>query len=138
MNELLPLARSLGALCLLIGLLAAALWAVRRYGIVLPGMVAERPEKRLALVERLAVDGKRTLLLVRRDNTEHLLVSGPEGVQVIERRIASAQKRHCDYPAGSLHVPADPPPASDNTARLRAVSRATDRAQRMAQLDAAL
>jgi flagellar protein FliO/FliZ len=138
MTELIPVARSLGALCLLIGLLAAALWAVRRYGIVLPGMVAQRPEKRLALVERLAVDGKRSLLLVRRDATEHLLLTGPDGVQVIERKIAPVPTPRADLRPDAQDGLADLPPAPDSTAQIRALSRWSDRARRMAQMDAAL
>lgn len=83
---LLPLLRMFGALALVLGGLAGALWAVRRFDLRLPGRIgiAPRPERRLALVERLAVDSRRSLVLVRRDGREHLLLIAPEGHVVIE------------------------------------------------------
>jgi len=83
---LLPLLRMVGALVLVLGGLAGALWAVRRFDLRLPGRigVVARPERRLALVERLAVDPRRSLVLVRRDGREHLLLIAPEGHVVVE------------------------------------------------------
>lgn len=83
---LLPLLRMVGALALVLGGLAGALWAVRRFDLRLPGRIglAARPERRLALVERLAVDPRRSLVLVRRDGREHLLLIAPEGHVVVE------------------------------------------------------
>ena len=83
---LLPLLRMVGALVLVLGGLAGALWAVRRFDLRLPGRIglAARPERRLALVERLAVDPRRSLVLVRRDGREHLLLIAPEGHVVVE------------------------------------------------------
>ncbi|MET4666589.1 flagellar biosynthetic protein FliO [Sphingomonas sp. PvP056] len=83
---LLPLLRMFGALALVLGGLAGALWAVRRFDLRLPGRIglAPRPERRLTLVERLAVDPRRSLVLVRRDGREHLLLIAPEGHVVVE------------------------------------------------------
>jgi len=83
---LLPLLRMVGALAIVLGGLAGALWAVRRFDLRLPGRIglAARPERRLALVERLAVDPRRSLVLVRRDGREHLLLIAPEGHVVVE------------------------------------------------------
>ena len=83
---LLPLLRMFGALVLVLGGLAGALWAVRRFDLRLPGRIGltARPERRLALVERLAVDPRRSLVLVRRDGREHLLLIAPEGHVVVE------------------------------------------------------
>ncbi len=82
----LALLRMVGALALVLGGLAGALWAVRRFDLRLPGRIglAPRPERRLALVERLAVDPRRSLVLVRRDGREHLLLIAPEGHVVVE------------------------------------------------------
>ena len=83
---LLPLLRMFGALALVLGGLAGALWAVRRFDLRLPGRIgiAPRPERRLALVERLNVDPRRSLVLVRRDGREHLLLIAPEGHVLVE------------------------------------------------------
>lgn len=94
----------LGALLLVLGLLAAALWTVRRYDLTLPQawlgrLAGPASDKRLHVVERLAIDQKRSLLLVRRDETEFSLVIGPEGVTVLEtgmkvKRIGDATAPH--------------------------------------------
>lgn len=86
--DLMPLLRMLGALSIVLGLLAGAPWAVRRLGVRLPGAVgAGGPGKRIELVERLGLDGKRSVALIRRDGREHLLLLGPEGPLVIETSI---------------------------------------------------
>jgi flagellar protein FliO/FliZ len=46
------------------------------------------PERRLAVVETLVLGPKQRLLLIRRDNVEHLVLAGPDGASVIEQSIA--------------------------------------------------
>lgn len=79
--------RTLGALGLVLGMLATALWVVRRYDLKLPGRVTGGGRKRVELVERLAVDAKRSVALIRRDGCEHLILIGPEGHATIETGI---------------------------------------------------
>lgn len=81
------LARVLGALALVLGLLVVALWAVRRFNISLPGSLASRQDKRLAVVEQLSIDAKRKLLLLRRDGREHLILISAESALLIEAGI---------------------------------------------------
>lgn len=79
--------RTMGALGLVLGMLATALWVVRRYDLKLPGRVTGGARKRVELVERLAVDAKRSVALIRRDGCEHLIFIGPEGHATIETGI---------------------------------------------------
>ena len=68
----------------LIGLLGIA---VRRFGI---GRTMPRPrgrDRRLQVVEAAVLDSKRRLVLVRRDNTEHLIILGPGNDVVVETGI---------------------------------------------------
>lgn len=74
--------RTFASLALVLGMLAAALWAVRRFDLRLPGRAAA--SGRLQLVERLSLDPKRSLVLVRHDGREHLLMLGPEGMSAID------------------------------------------------------
>nr|WP_246350459.1 flagellar biosynthetic protein FliO [Sphingobium boeckii] len=74
---------------IVLGLLAGALWAVRRYDITLAGGLMGKfmnaaPAKRLSLIERLPLDGRRSIALIRRDNREHLVLMAPEGVLLLE------------------------------------------------------
>ena len=57
----------------------------RRFGV--PGVTRATAEKRLSIVETLMVGPRQRLFIVRRDNVEHLVLSGPEGATVIENGI---------------------------------------------------
>lgn len=71
------------------GLIAAAI-AARGYlsGIpALSGVFGPTPDRRLDVVEHAAVDNRRRLVLVRRDNVEHLIMTGGPVDVVIETGI---------------------------------------------------
>ena len=102
--DALVLFRTFGALTLLLGLLAGALWAVRRFNIRLPGAVTRQPERRLELVERLGIDQRRSAILIRRDDREHLVIVSPEGQVVVETLEARApDKAPRTAPTGERH-----------------------------------
>lgn len=79
--------RTIASLVLVLGLMMAVLWALRRFG--LAGMVPRVGQtRRLAVVETLSLDGRRRLVLVRRDGREHLLLLGGGVDVVVEQGIA--------------------------------------------------
>lgn len=82
--DLLSLFRTIGGLGAVLGILAGALWLVRRYDLRLPGRAVGARERRLELVETLPVDARRMIALVRRDGREHLVLIAPEGHLVLE------------------------------------------------------
>lgn len=92
--EVAALARTLGALGIVLGLLAGALWLVRRYDISLPGRVGAGPApgRRVTIVERVQLDARRSLVLLRRDDREHLVVLLPDGLALIESGIPPAKQ----------------------------------------------
>lgn len=51
-----------------------------------------RPPPRLAIVDHANVDGRRRLILVRRDDTEHLIMTGGPVDVVIETGIAAPER----------------------------------------------
>lgn len=73
------------ALIFVVGLILAVAWALRRFG---PGALqaagGTRRKRRLALVESLAIDARRRLVLVSRDGREHLLLIGGGTDVVVE------------------------------------------------------
>jgi flagellar protein FliO/FliZ len=81
--------RFVAALVLVLGLMLGVLWLLRRFGF--GGMVA-RPgaRRRLAVVETMAVDGRRRLVLVRRDDVEHLVLIGGSQDLVVEQGIPAS------------------------------------------------
>lgn len=76
------------ALLFVLGLIAALALAGKRFGFGNRGPTLRGSTKRLAIVETMALDPKRRLVLVRRDGTEHLLLLGASGEQVVETGIA--------------------------------------------------
>lgn len=82
-------ARFVVALALVLALIAAATWFARRY--LASGFIGNLGgRRRLSVIEYAMLDGKSRLVLVRRDDAEHLLVLGPSGATVVETGIRSA------------------------------------------------
>jgi len=72
-------------------LIGAVAWGVRRYATNRLGANPNRGRMpRLAVIDAAAVDGRRRLVLVRRDNVEHLLMIGGPSDIVVEPNIVRA------------------------------------------------
>jgi flagellar protein FliO/FliZ len=87
--EMMSLLRAVLALILVLGLIGAAAWAVRRFG---PGgLFGARPTKarRLGVIETLALDARHRLVLVKRDDRQHLLLLGPAQCLVVEQHVTA-------------------------------------------------
>lgn len=88
------------AVLALIGLVT---WLVRRFAGNRLGTGANRGRMpRLAVVDAAAVDGRRRLVLVRRDNIEHLLMIGGPSDIVIEPNIVRASPPQQQMPRAPL------------------------------------
>ncbi len=74
-----------------LALIAALAWGVRRFAGNRLGANTNRGRMpRLAVIDAAAVDGRRRLVLVRRDNIEHLLMIGGPTDIVVEPNIVRA------------------------------------------------
>jgi len=80
-------------LAVIVVLIALVVWGVRYYGSgsVRPAVRGRLP--RLAIIDTLPVDNKRKLVLLRRDNVEHLvLIGGPSDIvvepSIVRQRVA--------------------------------------------------
>jgi flagellar protein FliO/FliZ len=74
-----------------LALIGAGAWLLRRFGGNRLGTNANRGRMpRLAVIDAAAVDGRRRLVLVRRDNIEHLLMIGGPTDIVVEPNIVRA------------------------------------------------
>ena len=87
------------AAMLLVLALAGAAMLVKRYGANATALKSglklkvgkwdfSQSPRRLAVVETLMLGPKQRLFIIRRDNVEHLVLSGPEGTSVIEANIS--------------------------------------------------
>jgi flagellar protein FliO/FliZ len=83
--------RFLIAFVVVIGLIALTAWLVRRFGGERLGTGSARGRQpRLAVIDAATVDGRRRLVLIRRDNVEHLLIIGGPTDVVVEQNIVRA------------------------------------------------
>src|SRR3569833_2218283 len=114
----LPLAaRFFIAYLVVLALIGVTAWVVRRFGASRQGGGARGSRQpRLAVIDAASVDGRRRLVLIRRDNIEHLLMIGGPSDVVVESNIVRA--------AGS--APREPgridaPPVRENPRALQQV-----------------
>jgi flagellar protein FliO/FliZ len=79
------------AFVVVLALIGATAYVVRRFGGDRLGAASSRGRQpRLAVVDAASVDGRRRLILIRRDNVEHLLMIGGPTDVVVEPNIVRA------------------------------------------------
>ena len=100
------------AFIVVLALIGGAAWLVRRFAGNRLGTNANRGRMpRLAVIDAAAVDGRRRLVLVRRDNVEHLLMIGGPTDIVVEPNIVRATP-------GRDQMPQRPPSGGEQSPRL--------------------
>jgi hypothetical protein len=75
---------------IILGVIGAIWWTVRRFGSGRLGSNTRGRQPRLAVIDYASVDNRRRLILVRRDNIEHLLMIGGPTDIVVEPNIVRA------------------------------------------------
>lgn len=102
------------ALLFVLALIMATAWLLRRmgFGHAMPGPARQR---RLSVAEVMPLDAKRRLVLVRRDDVEHLILLGAAGDVVVESGIRAGFR---DAVAAAVKAadPAPDGPAPDEAA----------------------
>src|SRR5690242_13978670 len=97
------------AFIVVLALIAGTAWLVRRFGGNRLGPNGNRGRMpRLAVIDAAAIDGRRRLVLVRRDNVEHLLMIGGPSDIVVEPNIVRATPGRDQIP--QRPAGAEPPP----------------------------
>jgi flagellar biogenesis protein FliO len=103
-----------------LGLLALAFWLLRQFGggrLVSGATRGRRP--RLAVIDQATVDSRRRLVLIRRDNVEHLLIIGGPSDVVVEQNIVRAATAERETGRPEPGLPGAPAPRKARTADLR-------------------
>ncbi len=85
--ELTELFRFVGALAFIIGLIALCAFAAKRLGLATGGLTSMGGRKRLGVAEVKVIDAKHRLILIRRDDREHLILLGGDRDLLIETGI---------------------------------------------------
>ena len=103
------------AFVIVLGLIGLTFWLIRRFGTARVGAAAQRGRQpRLAVIDAAPVDGRRRLVLVRRDNVEHLLMIGGPSDFVVEQNIVRAVPVN---PPRDVPVPRAEPSRTPETGR---------------------
>ena len=108
----------------MIGLTA---WLVRRFGANrLGGGGARGRQPRLAVIDAATVDGRRRLVLIRRDNIEHLLmIGGPTDLVVEPNIVRAVGSREVTREPARLAAPRRPTPPVESSWPLQPLSEPT-------------
>jgi flagellar protein FliO/FliZ len=101
------------AFVVVLGLIAIAAWVVRRFGSgALASAGGRGRQPRLAVIDAASVDARRKLVLVRRDNVEHLLmIGGPTDIVIEPNIVRAAAARELATPRTPAIQDAMPRPA---------------------------
>lgn len=84
-----------------LALLGLVLWFVRRSGGAAPARKSP-PARRLAVVDQIALDDKRRLVLVQRDGVQHLVILGGANELLVESGIVESRATRRDWDVASL------------------------------------
>lgn len=84
--DTLLLVKFISVFVFVISLMMLFSWFLKRLGLA-DAVTRGEDKRRLKIVEFLPIDHRRRLVLVRRDDREHLLVLGPESETVVEANI---------------------------------------------------
>jgi flagellar protein FliO/FliZ len=93
------------AFIFVIALMLLLSWVMKRMGLagsVMTGVA----KRRLKIVEFLPIDHRRRLVLVRRDDREHLLLLGPQGETVVETNIPAGGDNIVEFAKDQKNVQA--------------------------------
>ena len=104
-NTILNAALALGVVLILIFL---GLWALKLV-FKASSTVGRGSKRRLAVIDALPIDNKRQLLIIRRDNVEHLILTGGPQDVVVETGIAVEQAAAAPRPIPVARRPAIAP-----------------------------
>ena len=85
----------------LIGIFAVI---ARRAGFGLSNSVHGKRQRRLGIIETLNIDGKRKLLLIKRDTVEHLILLGADGDLLIESAVTPPKNAFTQALHEAAHV----------------------------------
>jgi len=100
------------AFLVVLALIGLTAWLVRRFSSNRLGNAARGRQPRLAVIDAATVDARRRLVLIRRDNTEHLLMIGGPTDVVVETNILRGAA------AANAREPARVSMTTETTARL--------------------
>ena len=92
-NELPQIIKLLVALAFVLSLMGGLAFALKRLGLSGP-RAPQKKKRRLRVVESLAIDARRRLLLIQRDEKQHLVILGSTHETLIETDIEPVKEEN--------------------------------------------
>lgn len=80
------------ALLFVLCLMGGLAYVLKRFGLAGDRLVPAN-QRRLKIIESLSLDMRHKAILLRRDDTEHLVILGPSGETVVETNIAPKSQK---------------------------------------------
>ncbi|MBL4740025.1 MAG: flagellar biosynthetic protein FliO [Sneathiella sp.] len=105
--EFLPYLKYILGLLFVLGLIGLITVAARKFGMVANADSRRSDKKRLGVTSVFSVDAKRRLILIRRDDREHLVLLGTERDLLIESNIPIKRKQSDTEDSGNELEEAD-------------------------------
>ena len=81
------------ALAFIVALMGGLAFVMKRLGLSDIPTAPKGEKKRLKLVESLVLDRSRRLVIIQRDDKQHLVILGPNSETVIEQNIKTAKSK---------------------------------------------
>ena len=104
-------------IAVVLALIAIVYWLVRRFGALRIGGIGRGRVPRLAIVDAMAIDNRRRLVLVRRDAVEHLILIGGPADLVVESGVVRTRQRSAPQPNATPQQPTPAPEARPSPAQ---------------------
>ncbi|WP_412776997.1 FliO/MopB family protein [Thalassospira lucentensis] len=111
--------RFVAALIFVLGIIGVFALIARRFVPGARNINRRGIKRRLSIVEVVPVDTKRRLVLLKRDDTEHLVLLGPNGDMIVERNIGTHFTDLLDSDV------TDPPETGEKDAEILSATRKT-------------
>lgn len=111
------------ALIVVLALIAIGAWVMRRIAAARFGAPSRNRQPRLAIMDAAPIDTRRRLVLIRRDNVEHLLLIGGPSDVVVEQHIVRGYPVSAPQPH-QPHLRQEPHPEAGHKARPKSPGKA--------------
>ncbi len=92
LGELPQFIRLLAALAFVIALMGGLVFILKKLGLAHSASLSTGKQRRLKIIEALPLDARHRAVLLQRDETQHLVILGPNGETIVETNIECLEK----------------------------------------------
>lgn len=80
------------ALAIVVGLMGGLAFLLKKLGIATEARLKSGNENRLKIIESIPLDARRRLVILRRDDQDHVVILGPNSETVLETNIPAVDQ----------------------------------------------